>query len=115
PWRKRTRSAPVTRNRPQLVRSTIITAPYCAYFFLAGAAGFLAAFAVSIRRLIRALSLAWVFLRFIFGVRRLSPRPMRVSLWAPRISHLLRQAAVRQRCRAAETPRRTRWGHRRPR
>src|SRR5882724_370005 len=46
------------------------------YFFFDGAAGFFAAFAVSILRLIRALSLAWLRLRFIFGVWRLSPRPM---------------------------------------
>src|SRR5262245_4348147 len=46
------------------------------YFFLLGAAGFLAALAVSILRLIRRLSLAWRFLRRIFQVRRLSPRPI---------------------------------------
>src|SRR6185436_1306993 len=42
------------------------------YFFFEGAAGFLAALAVSILRLMRAFSLFWLFLRFIFGVLRLS-------------------------------------------
>src|SRR4051812_10470054 len=74
PWRNRVRSPPVTRSRPQAERSTAIIPQ--AYFFFDGAAGFLAALAVSILRWIRALSLAWLFRRFIFGVRRLSPRPM---------------------------------------
>ena len=52
------------------------------YFFFAGAAGFFAAFAISIFRLIRPFSLAWLRLRFIFGVWRLSPRPMGFSLLA---------------------------------
>ena len=52
------------------------------YFFLDGAAGFLAALAVSMRRLIRRLSLVWRFLRRIFQVRRLSPRPIRLAFIA---------------------------------
>src|ERR1043165_8740749 len=94
PCRKRVRSLPVTRSRPQLERSTAImrvSLPRPAapgdrsgpagqtYFFFDGAAGFLAALAASILRLIRALSLPWLLRRFIFGVWRLSPRPMRVS------------------------------------
>jgi hypothetical protein len=38
------------------------------------------AFAVSIRFAVRRLSLAWRFLRRIFQVRRLSPRPIGRSL-----------------------------------
>src|SRR5262245_19088549 len=54
--------------------------PRLHYFFLGGAAGFFAALAVSILRLTRVLYLTWLRRRFIFLVRRLSPRPMRVSL-----------------------------------
>jgi hypothetical protein len=39
-----------------------------AYFFFDGAAGFLAALAASIFRLIRAFSFDWLRFRFIFGV-----------------------------------------------